>query len=90
MRRIPLNLELFLTTVIEYKRFSNQLPLKNDEDLLETHDEEDYVAIHTRLILLRKYASVGKNNNVYLGNLIDDAVQKFPQNTDFLIGLKIN
>lgn len=88
MRRIPLTLELFLTTVIEYKRFSNQLPLKNDEDLIETHDEKDYVAIHTRLILLRKYASVGKNNNVYLGNLIDHAMQKFPQNTDFLIGLK--
>lgn len=49
MRRNPMTLELFLTTVIEYKRFSKQLTLKNDEDLIETYDEKDYVAIHTRL-----------------------------------------
>ena len=80
-----MNLELFVTTVKEYNRFAKQLPLgdisKSTIDLL---NETTYIAIQTRLMLLRKYASKGEKNNVYLENLIMEAKDRFPEKTTYL------
>ena len=80
-----MNLELFVTTVKEYNRFVKQLPLgdisKSTIDLL---NETTYIAIQTRLMLLRKYASKGEKNNVYLENLIMEAKDRFPEKTTYL------
>lgn len=70
-------LELFIYTLEEYLRFRKQLPLSTD-DITSQYDESDYIAIQTRLMLLRKYTSKGKNNNVYFENLISDALTAFP------------
>jgi len=49
-----LALELFQTTVREYKRFIIQLPLDYSKELEGDLSDFTYVAVHTRLMLLRK------------------------------------
>lgn len=73
-----MNLELFLYTIREYKRFATQLPINIGASLEKIYDEREYVAIQIRLMLLRKYTSRGKKNNVYLENLIEEAEEKYP------------
>jgi hypothetical protein len=46
-------LQLFVTTVKEYKRFAEQLPLNVSTPA--PRDEAVYIAVQTRLLLLRKY-----------------------------------
>ena len=81
-----MNLELFVSTVKEYVRFSNQLPLKRIKTSIDLHihDEAEYVAIQTRLILLRKYFSENKKNNVYIGNIVEEAKRILPDNKNYL------
>jgi hypothetical protein len=74
-------LDLFVTTIKEYKRFSKQLPLKNYEEN-STVDESLYAAIQVRLMLLRKYIS--KNSNVYFENLVIYAKSIFQQEANHL------
>lgn len=78
-----MNLELFMTTMKEYERFSQQLPYKSIK-IGECYDDATYVAVQTRLVLLRKYTSKGKKNNVYLENLINEAKEIYPEENDFL------
>jgi hypothetical protein len=79
-------LELFLTTAKEYKRFTEQLPLKKGGHLGEQSDEATYVAIQIRLMLLRKY--INKKDSVYLENIIDEAKDKFSQKIYYLDAIK--
>lgn len=58
------NIYLFLYTVREYKRFSNYFSLKNDFKLLDSYNEEEYIAVQTKLILLRKYGAYNEAVNV--------------------------
>lgn len=71
------NLELFIYTIDEYLRFTSQLPIEASTTLIDQYDEYEYVAIQTRLMLLRKYTSKGKHNNVYFENLTSEAITKF-------------
>lgn len=83
-------LELFLTTVKEYKRFMERLPINENDSLVETiynasnedNFESDYIAIQVRLMLIRKY--INKNENVYIEKMIDEAKELFPNNIIFL------
>lgn len=60
------NLELFVYTIEEYLRFTTQLPINKNSSLVDQYDESEYIAIQTRLMLLRKYTSKGSKNDVYL------------------------
>lgn len=84
-----MNLELFITTFKEYQRFAKQLPMANSKSLFDTYDEAMYVAVQTRLILLRKYTSKGKKNNVYFENLIDEVIKAFPLEGNYLTDIRI-
>lgn len=75
-------LEIFMTTMIEYKRFIKELPMKVGKSLLDSYDESTYVAVQVRLMLLRKYTSKGKKNNVYIENLITEAKTRFPDGVE--------
>ena len=72
------NLELFMYTIEEYLRFTSQLPINTNNRLTDQYDESEYIAIQTRLMLLRKYTSKGKKNNVYFENVISEAIKIFP------------
>ncbi len=72
------NLELFVYTIEEYLRFTSQLQINTNISLIKQYDEAEYIAIQTRLMLLRKYTSKAKKNNVYFENLISEATDKFP------------
>lgn len=58
------NIELFLYTVKEYKRFSDYFSLKENYELTDPYTEEEYIAVQTKLILLRKYGSNNEAVNV--------------------------
>ena len=82
-------LELFITTMIEYIRFANYLPLSNgDENLLDSSfDENTYIAVHVRLILLRKYTS--KRDTMFFEELINESKKVFPQDSNALDNMKL-
>lgn len=82
-------LELFMTTMKEYKRFAKQLPLQNNIYLTDSYDEAIYIAVQTRLMLLRKYTSKGKKNHVYIENLINEAKINYPHEMDCLDDIQI-
>lgn len=70
------NLQIFVYTMDEYKRFMKHLPV-NDRDLLEdSYNEADYVGVQTRLMLLRKYYN--NRGNVGLKSLIAMAEKEYP------------
>ena len=83
-----MNLELFLTTMNEYKRFSTELPFESAKALSDSYSKSTYVAIQTRLMLLRKYISQNKSNNIYLENLINEAIKQFPNDKTYLNDLQ--
>ncbi len=67
-------LELFMTTMKEYIRFAKQLPY--DSINTSTYKEQDYVAIQTRLMLIRKF--ITKGDNVYFEDIINESISRFP------------
>ncbi|UZT82889.1 hypothetical protein [Caproicibacterium sp. BJN0003] len=81
-------LELFQTTVKEYNRFTNQLPIDYVEASKGNCSEFMYIAVQTRLMLLRKYTRDGKSGSLYLPEIITDAIKIFPENTEYLSDLK--
>lgn len=78
-----MKLELFQTTVQEYKRFAQQLPVDHSKAIENTHDEEIYVAEHIRLMLLRKYTRNGRGN-LYIPDIVKEAKEKFPEDNEYL------
>ena len=73
------NLQLFLFTVDEYKRFQNALPLQSNSALTDEYSETDYIGIQVRLMLLRKYFTGGKIlENVNIKKVIAEAQDNFP------------
>ena len=67
------NLQLFMFTMKEYKRFYRQLPKSKITDY---YDDITYVEINTKLMLLRKYGC--NKENVYIKDIIDIALEKYP------------
>jgi hypothetical protein len=78
-------LDLFVTTVKEYKRFAKQLPLKSN-DCMDSFEESIYIAAQVRLMLLRKYISIG--DAVYFEKLINEAEKIFSQEVAYLHEMK--
>jgi len=73
-----MSLELFVTTVLEYRRFADQLPLEQQNPLGMAYADATYVAVQTRLMLLRKYTSKGRNNPVYIENVLAETKNSYP------------
>ena len=48
------NLKLFVYTVNEYKRFASQL---NRCEITDSYNDQTYIEINTKLMLLRKYGT---------------------------------
>lgn len=82
-----MKLELFQTTVKEYKRFMQQLSLDYSEAISGNFSDSAYVAAHTRLMLLRKYTRNGRGN-LYLTDIISEAISRFPRHSDYLSGFQ--
>jgi len=87
-----MNLELFMTTMREYKRFVVQLPLSKNENNPDIINEFEYVSVQTRLMLIRKYVVKGneEKGNVVIDNIINEAKNVFPENIIFLDELLCN
>jgi len=88
MSKGRLDMELFVTTMKEYKRFANYLPLNsNNQSLINTtFDEAVYIAINVRLILMRKY--VNKNDAMFYERIIDEVKNEFVDDLDILDDMK--
>lgn len=72
------NFQLYIYTLDEYKRFANYLPVKYNDDFVEEYAESDYIGIQVRLMLLRKYYSIGKNpGNVSFRSIVAEAQTTF-------------
>ncbi len=73
------NLQLYIYTVNEYKRFAKYLPIKEFNSLTDSYSEADYVGLQVRLMLLRKYYSDGKKpENVNIKRIVKEAKVVFP------------
>ncbi len=75
--------ELFQTTVRDYKRFTQQLPINYSTALWRNFFDSTYVAVQTRLMLLRKYTRNGRGN-LYLSDIVTEAISCFPEHSDYL------
>jgi len=78
-----MKLELFQTTVKEYQRFTQQLPIDYLKALSGDLSEFTYIASQTRLMLLRKYTRSGRGN-LYLVDIAAEAIIKFPEHVNYL------
>lgn len=67
-------IDLFIYTLTEYRRFSEKV---NYNSIFDDYDEDDYININIKLMLLRKYGS--KNDNVYIPKIIDNAITEYPE-----------
>ena len=67
------NLQLFMFTIKEYKRFYRQL---SKSKITDSYDDITYVEINTKLMLLRKYGC--NKENVYIKDIIDISIEKYP------------
>lgn len=67
------NLKLFMYTFEEYLKFSTERKI---HDMIDDFDNDDYVSINTRLIILRKY--VKENEPVSIKTIIGIATVEFP------------
>lgn len=82
------DLQLFLYTLEEYKRFSTHMPVNTSTTMVADCAESDYIGIQTRLMLLRKYYS-NRKENVYFGHLIEECKHEFPNQVDLFEGLSL-
>lgn len=70
-------LYLFMYTMREYQRFSYGL---SSHELTDDYDEEAYVQINTKLILLRKYGSKGQP--VFVEEILEEIKRTYSQKSD--------
>lgn len=78
-----MKLELFQTTVKEYTRFTRQLPIDYTKAMSGDFSDSVYVAVQTRLMLLRKYTRNGRGN-LYLVDVVSEAIKRFPEDLKYL------
>lgn len=67
----------FLFTVEEYKRFADFFAVSDKHSLLDGYNEEEYVAVQTKLMVLRKYSY--NRDAVYVPKVIEAGQILFPQ-----------
>lgn len=72
-------IKLFLYTVEEYKRFMDYFSLEKNHSLTDSFSKDEYIAIQTKLIILRKFGS--KPEKVYIEKILNTAVVEFPAKT---------
>lgn len=70
-------LYLFMYTMKEYQRFSKGL---SSHELTDDYNEETYVQINTKLILLRKYGSKGQP--VFVEEILEEIKRIYPHKSD--------
>lgn len=70
-------IKLFLYTVEEYKRFVEYFSLKKEHLLTDSYTNDEYIAIQTKLIILRKFGS--KKDAVYIKSILNLAKDEFPE-----------
>lgn len=70
-------LDRFLYTAKEYKRFADFFPATKKHELIDTYSEEDYVAIQTKLIILRKFGN--KTEPIYIQKILTQAENMLPE-----------
>lgn len=73
------NLKLFMYTFEEYLKFSTERKI---HDITDDFDNNDYISINTRLIILRKYGD--KGDKVFIEKVIKEASNEFPKIKDEL------
>lgn len=78
-----MQLILFQTTVMEYKHFAQQLPINYPQALSGDFSDSTYVAVQTRLMLLRKYTRKARGN-LYLADIVAEGMRSFPIDSDYL------
>lgn len=78
-----MKLELFQTTVREYKRFIKELPLDYPKATTGDFSDTTYVAANTRLMLLRKYTRNGRGS-LHLTDVVNEAICHFPTHLEYL------
>lgn len=64
-------IKAFLFTVEEYNRFGKYFPVIKKHTLLDDYKEDDYVAVQTKLMILRKYSY--RSDTVYIPKVIEAA-----------------
>lgn len=64
-------IKAFLFTVEEYKRFAKCFPVLKKHTLLDDYNENDYVAVQTKLMILRKYSY--RPDSVYIPKVLESA-----------------
>lgn len=78
-------LKIFMTTVKEYKRFINELPIDHEIAINDVLTDKAYVFENVRLMLLRKYIqSSHSGGDVYIPNVIAQAKVDFPEDETLL------
>lgn len=68
-------LKLFLFTVEEYLKFYEYFVAQKKHSLLDAATPEDYIAIQTKLMVLRKYGSKGQN--VFIPTVLNAAKNEY-------------
>lgn len=77
------NIELFMYTVNEYRRFYDKLPKAK---MMDSYDESSYIQVNTKLMLLRKYGC--NKENVYMNTIISEIIDLYPDDKEILEELK--
>lgn len=84
-----MKLKLFQSTVLEYMRFTQQLPINYYDTTTDCISDSKYVAAQTRLMLLRKYTHKGRGN-LHLPDIVNAAIKSFPNDKKYLSELENN
>ena len=70
-------LYLFMYTMKEYQRFSREFC---NHELTDSYDNESYVQVNTKLILLRKYGSRGQT--VFIEEIVKEIKELYPDKNE--------
>lgn len=70
-------LELFITTIDEYKNLTNPLSIDWSTEMHEKTYSDEYSAIYVRSILIRKY--ITRDDNVHITKIINKAKSLLPK-----------
>ena len=69
-------LERFHYTLKEYKRFSDFFAVEGNHSLQDKYDEQEYIAVITKLMLMRKYGS--KGDDLAVPSVINELKKEYP------------
>ena len=84
MEKMDDTLDRFMRLTEEYKRFADYFNGIQNR-VIEQNEDDEYVSVHTRLMLLRKY---GQKNDFNLKNVLKKAGRRFPKYKEQFNGYK--